>query len=105
MLVSIVIPCYYSEKSIRMVVEMVTEEFKKNEGYECEFVLVNDGSRDRTFEEIRGLAAEYSNVCGVNLMRNFGQHNALMAALHYTRENMCWAWMTIFRLIRLRFLS
>lgn len=85
MLVSIVIPCYYSEKSIRMVVEMVTEEFKKNEGYECEFVLVNDGSRDRTFEEIRGLAAEYSNVCGVNLMRNFGQHNALMAALHYTR--------------------
>ena len=46
MLISIVIPCYYSEKTIHKVVDMVTEEFKKNDGYECEFVLVNDGSLD-----------------------------------------------------------
>ncbi len=85
MLVSIVIPCYYSEKSIRKVVELVMEEFEKNKGYSCEFILVNDGSKDRTFEEICTLADEYSNVCGVNLMRNFGQHNALMAAIHYTK--------------------
>ena len=84
MLISIVIPCYYSEKTIHKVVDMVTEEFKKNDGYECEFVLVNDGSTDGTFNEIRKLSAEYDNVIGVNLMRNFGQHNALMAALQYT---------------------
>lgn len=84
MLVSIVIPCYYSEKTIRKVVELVTEEFRQNDGYECEFVLVNDGSTDGTFREIRALAGQYPNVCGVNLMRNFGQHNALMAALRYT---------------------
>lgn len=83
MLISIVIPCYYSEKSIRKVVKLVIEEFEKNEGYECEFVLVNDGSKDGTFEEIKKLGAEHSNVCGVNLMRNFGQHNALMASLQY----------------------
>lgn len=85
MLVSIVVPCYYSEKTIHKVVDMVTEEFNNNDGYECEFVLVNDGSTDGTFEEIRKLSEEYSNVCGVNLMRNFGQHNALMAALQYTK--------------------
>ena len=84
MLISIVIPCYYSEKTIHKVVGMVTEEFNKNDGYECEFVLVNDGSTDGTFDEIRKLSREYSNVKGVNLMRNFGQHNALMAALQYT---------------------
>ena len=84
MLISIVIPCYYSEKTIHKVVDMVTEEFKKNDGYECEFVLVNDGSTDGTFNEIRKLSEEYDNVVGVNLMRNFGQHNALMAALQYT---------------------
>ena len=84
MLISIVIPCYYSEKTIHKVVDMVTEEFKKNDGYECEFVLVNDGSTDGTFNEIRKLSGEYDNVIGVNLMRNFGQHNALMAALQYT---------------------
>lgn len=83
MLVSIVIPCYYSEKTIRRVVELVMAEFGKNEGYECEFVLVNDGSKDGTFEEIRALGRQYANVCGVNLMRNFGQHNALMASLSY----------------------
>ena len=83
MLISIVIPCYYSEKSIRKVVKLVIEEFDKNEGYECEFVLVNDGSKDGTYEEIKKLGEEYPNVCGVNLMRNFGQHNALMASLQY----------------------
>lgn len=83
MLISIVIPCYYSEKSIGKVVKLVIEEFEKNDGYECEFVLVNDGSKDGTFEEIKKLGAEYPNVCGVDLMRNFGQHNALMASLQY----------------------
>lgn len=83
MLISIVIPCYYSEKSIRKVVKLVIEEFEKNKGYECEFILVNDGSKDGTFEEIKKLGAEHPNVCGVNLMRNFGQHNALMASLQY----------------------
>lgn len=85
MLVSVVIPCYYSEKTIRKVVEMVMAEFEKNEGYECEFVLVNDGSKDGTFAEIRALGEEYPNVCGVNLMRNFGQHNALMASLQFAK--------------------
>lgn len=84
MLVSIVIPCYYSEKTIGKVVGLVMEEFEREDGYECEFVLVNDGSADGTFREIQALARQYPNVCGVNLMRNFGQHNALMAALQYT---------------------
>ena len=85
MLISIIIPCYYSEKTIGKVVDMVTEEFNNNEGYECEFVLVNDGSTDGTFNEIVALNRKYPNVRGVNLMRNFGQHNAIMAALNYTK--------------------
>ena len=88
MLISVVIPCYYSEKTIRKVVELVMAEFEKNKGYTCEFVLVNDGSTDGTWPEIEKLGKEYSNVCGVNLMRNFGQHNALMAALHYTEGDL-----------------
>lgn len=83
MLISIVIPCYNSEHTIRKVVEMTMEEFSSHGRYDCEFVLVNDYSRDNTFEEIRKLCADYKNVKGINLMRNFGQHNALMASLHY----------------------
>ena len=59
------------------------EEFDRMEGYECEMVLVNDYSRDHTFEAIRRAAAKYPNVIGVNLAKNFGQHAALMAAFHY----------------------
>lgn len=83
-LVSIAIPCYNSERSIREVVELVMAEFDRLEGYTCEFVLVNDNSPDGTFAEIKRLAADYPCVHGVNLMRNFGQHNALMCAMHYT---------------------
>ena len=54
--ISIVIPCYNSEATIRKVVEMVMEEFKKMDGYDCEFVLVNDGSpKDDTYGEIKKL--------------------------------------------------
>ena len=84
MLISVVIPCYYSEKSIRKVSELVLEEFDKNPGYECEMVLVNDGSTDGTFSEIKALCEDHPNIRGINLMRNFGQHNALMAGLNYT---------------------
>ena len=84
MLVSVVIPCYNSEKSIREVVELTMDEFEHHEGYECEFVLVDDSSADGTFAEIRRLADDYPCVHGIHLMRNFGQHNGLMCAMHFT---------------------
>lgn len=84
MLISIVIPCYYSEKTIRKEAEFILEEFSHNKGYECELILVNDGSTDKTFDVIKELAHEHSNIKGINLMKNFGQHNALMAGLRFT---------------------
>ncbi len=83
MLVSIIIPCYNSEATIEKVVTMVMDEFRQHEEYECDFFLVNDYSRDDTFGAITRLAEKYPTVHGINLMRNFGQHNALMAALNY----------------------
>lgn len=62
--------------------------FEKYEGYECEFVLVNDCGGDNTFGVIRELAKDYPNVHGLDLMRNFGQHNALMCALNYTKGDL-----------------
>lgn len=83
MLISIVIPCYYSEDTIRKEVEAIIDQFEQHDGYECEFVLVNDGSKDGTFAEIRAMCDMYPNVKGINLMRGFGQHNAQMAGLKY----------------------
>jgi undecaprenyl-phosphate 4-deoxy-4-formamido-L-arabinose transferase len=50
-----------------------------------EIVLVNDGSRDRSWEAIRRLAAEHPSVHGLNMMRNYGQHNALLAGIRAAR--------------------
>ena len=59
MLVSIVIPCYNSEQTIGKVVELAIEEFEKLKDYECEFVLVNDYSRDNTWKSIHALTEKY----------------------------------------------
>ncbi len=82
MLLSIVIPCYNSEKTIRKVVELCMEVVGKIEDLDCEFVLVNDFSRDGTRDAIWRLAKDYPNVKGISLAKNFGQHNAIMAGLH-----------------------
>ena len=84
-LVSVVIPCYNSEHTLADVVALTKEQFGKMDGYECEFVLVNDNSADGTFELIRSLGAHDPSIHGINLMRNFGQHNALMCAMNYAQ--------------------
>ena len=88
MLVSIVIPCYNSEQSIGEVVDLCMEEFDKMDNYECEMILINDYSKDKTFEAIKRCAAKYPNVKGINLAKNFGQHAAIMAGLHYVNGDL-----------------
>lgn len=82
-LISYVIPCYRSRETLPGVIEEIRQAMKKLEEYEYEIVLVNDCSPDETFETIRRLCSESDNITGINLSKNFGQHNALMAGFHY----------------------
>jgi undecaprenyl-phosphate 4-deoxy-4-formamido-L-arabinose transferase len=50
-------------------------------GQRHELVLVNDGSRDNSWNIIQQLAAQYPWVYGICMMRNYGQHNALLAGI------------------------
>lgn len=84
-LVSFVIPCYRSKQTIGKVVEEINSTMKTLPQYTYEIVLVNDASPDDTFETIRELCQKQSNICGVNLAKNFGQHAALMAGFSYVR--------------------
>ena len=83
MKVSFVIPCYRSSKTIRTVVDEIKDKMATMPSYEYEVILVNDCSPDNTFEVIREICAENSNVIGIDHTRNFGQHAALMAGYHY----------------------
>ncbi len=80
--VSFVIPCYRSALTIGKVVKEIQDTMNVMENYSYEIILVNDCSPDDTFEVIRKLCEENSNICGVNLAKNFGQHAALMAGFH-----------------------
>lgn len=85
MLISIVIPCYRSEKTLPFVVSEIQECFAKQTEYDYQIVLVNDGSPDQgaTFRVIQQLCKQDPKIVGVNLGRNFGQPRAKMAGLHY----------------------
>lgn len=79
---SFVIPCYNSEKTIANLIELTCEQMDLMGKHNYEFVLVNDYSRDNTIDELRMLANKYKFVKVLNLARNFGQHNAIMAGLN-----------------------
>ena len=51
-----------------------------------EIVLVNDGSPDHSWKEIQRLAPAYPHVRALDLMRNYGQHNALLAGIRTARH-------------------
>ncbi len=82
-LISFVIPCYRSEKTIGGVVDEINAAMQSMPQYRYEIILINDASPDNTFEAIQKLCGQQKNICGVNLAKNFGQHAALMAGFHY----------------------
>lgn len=82
---SVIIPCYNSSHTIRKVVEMTSEELDRLGRTPYEFVLVDDFSPDggQTVSELESLADDYSYVKVIELARNSGQHNAVMAGLNH----------------------
>lgn len=83
MLISICIPCYRSTLTLEAVVLDIKREFQLHEEYECQVILVNDGSPDNTFDVIKKLCREDKRIVGVNLSKNSGQAAARLAALPY----------------------
>ena len=85
MLYSIIIPCYNSSKTNRKVVELTMQEMENQKRTPYEFVLVDDFSPDGgdTVRALEALADDYSCVKIVELAKNSGQHNAVMAGLNY----------------------
>jgi len=80
-LVSFVIPCYRSAKTIGAVTAEIGAAMGKLGQYAYEIVLVNDCSPDDTFAVIRALAAKDRHIAAVDLAKNFGQHAALMCGM------------------------
>src|SRR5437016_3049722 len=78
--ISIVVPVYNSEASLPLLVERLMSILPSMAG-EFEIILVNDGSRDGSWDVAAQLARSRHGVRAINLLRNFGQHNALLAGI------------------------
>jgi glycosyltransferase involved in cell wall biosynthesis len=78
--ISVVIPVYNSERILSALLLRLQAVLKQSAG-QYEVVLVNDGSHDHSWQTICRLAGENRWVRGINLMRNYGQHNALLCGL------------------------
>lgn len=81
---TVVIPAYNSEQTIASVVDQAREVLAA-ERLECEFVIIDDASRDRTWPVIQDLARKHGDVRALHFRRNFGQHNALLAGIRAAR--------------------
>lgn len=81
MKVSIVIPVYYNEANLRPLYADIKEKFIDKIDYDYEIIMVNDGSKDKSYEVICELAKEDPNIKPVSLSRNFGSHAACLCGL------------------------
>ncbi|MGD0522903.1 MAG: glycosyltransferase family 2 protein, partial [Terracidiphilus sp.] len=81
--ISLVMPMY-NEEAIVPILRGELERFTAGTPCEVEMVLVNDGSSDRTLEQIAGWASEDSRVKVIHLSRNFGHQLAATAGLDYS---------------------
>jgi dolichol-phosphate mannosyltransferase len=82
---SIVVPCFNEQECLTALHERLTRAAKAAAGGDYELVLVNDGSRDSTWDLMRGLAAKDPHVIAINLSRNHGHQLALTAGLDLCR--------------------
>ena len=81
MKVSIVIPVYYNEDNLRPLYADIKEKFIDKIDYDYEIVLVNDGSKDKSYEVMKELAKADPHVKPISLSRNFGSHAACLCGL------------------------
>ena len=78
--VSIVIPVYNSEGVVGRTID-ATNEAMRTAGVDYEIILVNDGSPDASWSIIRQAAESDERVTAIDLLRNYGQHTALLCGL------------------------
>jgi glycosyltransferase involved in cell wall biosynthesis len=83
-LISIVVPVFNEELNIHNFYGRMTKACEDRD-YSIELILVNDGSRDNSWEVIQALASKDTRVKGINLSRNFGSYQAIEAGFGFAK--------------------
>jgi glycosyltransferase involved in cell wall biosynthesis len=84
--ISVVIPVYNGSATLSPLIDRLRIVLDRL-ATPYEIVLVNDGSPDGSWATIESLALRYSEIVGIDLMRNYGQHNALLCGIRRSRND------------------
>jgi len=82
--ISVVVPVYNSEQGLPALVQRL-ESVLWQIANKYELILVNDGSKDGSWRVIGELSLKHPWIRGFDLMRNYGQHNALLCGIRAAR--------------------
>ena len=82
-LYSVVVPVYNSERIVGRTIAAIVDFFE-HEGWRFELVLVNDGSIDESWKVISQAAEADDRLIAINLLKNYGQHNANLCGFRHT---------------------
>ena len=85
--ISIIIPCYNEQESLPIYFNEVDKVLPAIKDYSVEFILVNDGSKDKTLDIMNDLYTKRNDITIVNLSRNYGQNPALSAGLEASQSD------------------
>lgn len=78
-LISFIIPCYRSEKTIEAVLDEILEIMSQKEEYTYEMITINDGSPDNVLAVLERRARANTQIKVIDFAKNMGKHSALMA--------------------------
>jgi len=81
--ITLLIPAHNEELSLPALKSALDALMDENPAYDWEVLFINDGSRDNTLDLIRQMREEDSRVSYVDLSRNFGKENAMLAGFDY----------------------
>ena len=81
--ISILVPVYNSASFMNKLLEAIDAQ-RIISGWDLELILVDDGSKDKSFAKIEELAAQYPYIKGIKLSKNFGHQIAVKTALSHS---------------------
>ncbi|MBR2191519.1 MAG: glycosyltransferase family 2 protein [Eubacterium sp.] len=79
--ISLVIPCYNEEESLKYLYKELEKTAGEMPYFDFEYIFVDDGSKDKTLERLKELAAFDSKTTYISFSRNFGKEAAMYAGL------------------------
>jgi len=85
------VPAFNEQESLPLLYQAVNDVMTSDQlkEYDWELLLINDGSKDSTLQVMKTLREKDNRVCYVDLSRNFGKENAMLAGFDFVTGDCC----------------